>query len=409
MKRLMKTLWIVSGGSEAVPGIMTARKMGLHVVVSDLNPHAPGFAVADDRIVVSTYDSEATKEAARKYHRTVRPIDGVICIASDVPLTVASVADSLGLPGISLETARLAMDKLAMKQRFVESHIPVPWFSPVESPAHLQDLLNDCGFPLVLKPVDSRGARGVLKLSPDIDLVWAYHHALNFSPSGRIMAEEYLEGPQISTESVLLEEGAYTPGFTDRNYEYLDRFAPYMIENGGQQPSALPPAQQKAVARLAEDAGRSLGIQTGIAKGDMILTEAGPKVIEIAARLSGGWFSTDQIPLATGVDIVGAAIRLALGEKVTKEDLIPRCRKGVAIRYFFPEPGRVVEIRNHDRFANTPWVHRLGFFVKPGDLIEPVSNHTQRAGFVITQGPTRDEAVDRAMEVTRTVRITTAE
>ena len=403
----MKTLWIISGGTEAVLGIQRAKEMGLHVVVSDMNPEAPGFALADDCIIASTYDVEATVAAAEKYHRTVRPIDGVICIAADVPLTVASVATALGLPGISIETAKLASNKVAMKQCFAKFGIPIPWFSPVDSVAHLREIIAERGFSVVTKPVDSRGARGVLRLIPGVNLDWAFSYAQQFSPSSHVMVEEYLAGPQISTESVLLDGTGFTPGFIDRNYEYLERFAPYMIENGGQQPSVLSKEEQEAVARLAEQAGIAMGITTGIAKGDMILTSQGPKVIEIAARLSGGWMSTDQIPLATGVDLIGAAIQLALGEKVAAENLLPRYHQGVAIRYFFPTPGRIVAIKNADRFDNVPWVHRLGFFVGIGDIAEPVTNHTRRAGFVITTGETRDQAVERALQVVETIEIET--
>src|SRR5437588_8831418 len=95
-----RTLVIVGGGAVAVPGIQRARAMGLHVVVSDVNPSAPGFAWADDAVVADTYDVDATLAAATKYQQTTRPIDGVICTAADVPLTVASVASALGLPGI---------------------------------------------------------------------------------------------------------------------------------------------------------------------------------------------------------------------------------------------------------------------------------------------------------------------
>ena len=102
----MKTLWIVSGGIEAVPGIQRAKEMGLFTVVSDGNPNAPGFELADDFVVVSTYDIDASVEAAKKYHRTVRHVDGVICIAADVPLTVSYIAAELGLPGIPIESAR---------------------------------------------------------------------------------------------------------------------------------------------------------------------------------------------------------------------------------------------------------------------------------------------------------------
>jgi len=403
----MKTLWVVSGGSEAVPGIQRAKDMGLHIVVSDINPNAPGFAIADDCIIADTYSIEETVETAVHYHKTTCPIDGVMCMASDVPLTVAGVADALGLPGLFIETARLAADKLAMKQCFVEKGIAVPWFCEIDSLDHLRQIVSEYGLPLVIKPVDSRSARGVLKLTTGVDLNWVYKHSISFSPSGRVMVEEYLEGPQISTESILIEGKAFTPGFTDRNYEFLDRFTPYIIENGGHQPSILTTEQQSTVSRLAEQAALAMGISTGIAKGDMVLTEDGPMVIEIAARLSGGWFSSDQIPLAIGVDLIGAAIKLAIGEKVEEEDLIPRYQKGVAIRYFFPEPGRVVKIKNEEQFKNTSWVHKLGFFVKPGDIVESVTNHTKRAGFVITMGDTRDQAVELAEQVVESIKIET--
>ncbi len=261
----MKTLWIISAGAEAIPGIMRAKEMGLHVVASDGDPDAPGFAIADDRVVASTYDVDATVEAAMKYHRKVRAVDGVICIASDVPFTVASVANALGLPSIPIEVARLSMDKLKMKEHFAGSGVPVPWFSPVESLAHLRDLAGEADYPLVLKPVDSRGARGVLRLAPGIDLDWAYQHSLKHSPTQRLMVEQYLEGPQISTESVLVEGRAYTPGFSDRNYEYLDRFSPFIIENGGEMPTRLKDREKQSITRSAEDAARVLGIETGVA------------------------------------------------------------------------------------------------------------------------------------------------
>jgi len=402
-----RTLWVVSGGDEAVPGIRRAREMGLNVVVSDANPAAPGFAWADDAVLASTYDVQETLKAVRSYVRGKRPVDGILCMAADVPVTVATVAAELGLPGIPVEAANLSRDKLMMKQRFVDEGIPVPWFAPVESAEQLASILRDREHELVVKPVDSRGARGVQRLSDRSDLRNAWAQARSESPTGRVMVEEFLRGAQVSTESILMDDAAYTPGFADRNYEFLDRFAPYVIENGGQQPSALAEDQQKAVARLAEQAGRAMGISRGVAKGDMIYTDGGPKVIEIAARLSGGWFCTDQIPLGTGVDFVAATVRLALGDEPSKEDLVPKYHRGVCIRYFFPPPGVVREIKGADLIDDEPWIHRMQFFCKPGDVLEPVTNHTKRAGFVITTGADRDEAVARAQEVVRTVEIVT--
>jgi biotin carboxylase len=118
--------------------------------------------------------------------------------------------------------------------------------------------------------------------------------------------------------------------------------------------------------------------------------------------------STDQIPLGTGVDLIGCAIRLALGEAVPADDLRPRWHRGVAIRYFFPPPGRVTAIDGAEAFAGVPWVHRLGFFVQPGEVVQPVTDHTKRAGFVIATGATREEAVSRACSVVEAIRIRTA-
>ena len=403
----MKTILVISGGVEAVPGIQHARGLGLHVVVSDINPNAPGFRIADDCIIADTYSVKHTVAAALQYNKTVRPIDGVLCIASDVPLTVASVAHALDLPGISIETAQLAVDKLAMKKQFVKKGIPIPWFCSVDSAAHLRCILSERGFPVVLKPVDSRGARGVLRLTESLDFDGAYEHSVSFSPSGRVMVEEYLEGPQISTEAVIINGVGYPIGFTDRNYEFIDRFAPYIIENGGGFPSYLKNDDQKIVTDTAIKAGLAMGITVGVSKGDMVLTDEGPKVIEIAPRLSGGWFSTDQIPIGLGVDLVGSAIKIALDAQVDRSELQPKYHKSVAVRYFFPEPGTVVKIENVEQFRDRSWVHKLGFFVKPGDIVEPVTNHTKRAGFVIATAETRNQSVERAERVVKSIKIET--
>ena len=400
-----RTLWIVSGGAEAVPGIQRARAMGLHVVVSDMNPAAPGFKEADAAIVANTYDADGTAAAALAYQKHTRPIDGVMCMAADVPVTVATVAAALNLPGISVESARLAADKLAMKEAFQRAGVPIPWFQAIASIDELREAVVARGCPIVLKPVDGRGARGVLRLTEQTDLAWAFTHAQSQSRSGAVMVEEYLAGPQISTEGLLVDGVGTTCGFIDRNYEHLHTFAPYIVENGGEQPSALPLAVHRQIANVAMDAGRAMGIVSGNVKGDMVWTDRGPYVIEIAARLSGGWMSTDQIPLGTGVDLIGCSIRLALGEKVPADDLRPRWHRGVAIRYFFPPPGRVDAIEGAGAFAHVPWVHRLGFFVEPGEVMQPITDHTKRAGFVITTGATREEAVDRARSVVESVRI----
>jgi biotin carboxylase len=400
---LAKTILIVSGGIEAIPGIARAKELGYRVIVADGNPAAPGFAYADDHILCSTYDAGEMASAAKHYSATKHRIDGVISIAADVPITVSTVAHEIGLPGHSLETALLSSDKYLMKQRFVEQNIACPWFSMVENTEHLISLVQSRSSKLVIKPVDSRGARGVLLLEPGVDLAMAYQHARENSPTHRVMIEDYLEGPQISTEAILLEDAASCPGFSDRNYEMLETTKPYMIENGGDQPSFLPQDAQDAIRAITIAAGRALGVISGTVKGDIVLTPTGPKVIEIATRMSGGWFCTDQIPLATGVDFVGIAIRIALGEKVDPLSMHQKFQKGAAVRYFFPAEGKIKSIANIEKAKALKGVHKFMMFAKTGDNIAPLSNHTQRAGFVLTVADTNQEAVAIAHQAIATV------
>ncbi len=406
--RLMpKNLLVVGGGIEAVPGLERAKQMGLHLVVSDRDPEAPGFAVADDRLLASTYDIQATVAAARKYHNGVRRFDGVMCIASDIPRTVAAVAADLGLPGISEESARLSSDKLDMKLKFRRDGVPVPWFSLVESAARLREIVVSRGFPLVLKPVDSRGARGVLRLTEAVDLNWAYEFSASQSPSGRVMVEEFLDGPQISTESIVLEGVAYTPGLADRNYEFLDRFAPHIIENGGDLPTRLSAEEQQSMRDLVQQAAVSMGVRNGVVKGDVVFHEGKPFIIELATRLSGGYFCTHEIPLSTGVDFVGCAIRLALGEQVRADELVPRFERYISQRYLFPSPGRVVGITGAQRASEQPGVVFCQVRLKVGDIVGPVNSHPARAGLVMAIGESRREAMERTRAAIESIEIAT--
>jgi len=404
---MRKTLLFISGGTEAVPGIKLAKSMGLRVLVTDGNNKAPGFKYADDFAIISTYDIPKTVSFAIEYNRKIKKIDGVMTLASDVPLTVSSVANALKLPGNTIQSAKLASDKLLMKKKFFRDSIPIPIFAEIEDKDGIERFIGKHGYPVVIKPVDSRGARGVLRLTNGVDLSEALRISQTQSPSNTVIIEKFLDGPQISTESIIYNGSIYTPGLSNRNYEYLETFSPYIIENGGDLPALLTKKQKSEIDEVLFNAAKSLGIERGSLKGDIVCTEEGPKIIEIAARLSGGWFCTDQIPLSTGVDIVAATISLALGGEIAAQDLIPKYNRGVATRYFFAKPGYVKAIRNFSAVEKLPWVHKLGFCVEPGEVIEPVTDHTKRAGFVITTGQTRNEAVERARHVVNTVQIET--
>jgi biotin carboxylase len=404
----MKTILIVSGGIEAADAARRAKDMGHYVVVSDRDVEAPGFAFADSCIIADVYGADETAAAAERFSRKVRRIDGAICVAADAPTTVASVAQRLSLPGISLESARLASDKLAMKERLLAAGVPIPWFSPVSTPQALARMAIERGPDLVIKPADSRGSRGVQRIAHVKDLDKAFALAREHSPTDRVMVERYLDGPQVSTESIVVKGVCHTPGFSDRNYEYLERYAPFFIENGGDLPSALPPETQAKVKDVVARAAAALGIVNGTVKGDIVVHRGEPHVIELAARLSGGFFCTREIPLNTGVDFIGAAIRLALGEDVSEDELTPKQFMPVIQRYAFPKPGRVMRISGADEARAVPGIAEVVVTAKPGDVIPPAGDKRPSAAMVLATGASRDAALAAANDALSHLRIETA-
>ncbi|NWG45332.1 MAG: ATP-grasp domain-containing protein [Alphaproteobacteria bacterium] len=389
-----RTILIISGGVEALPGIERARALGFRVAVSDGNPRAPGAALADHFLEASTYDPAATAAAAQGLVAAGVRLCGVLSVGADVPVTVATVAQRLGLPGLDLETARICADKLAMKRHFEKAGVPVPWFAPVATRRDLAIALAERGRTLVLKPVDSRGSRGVIRVTARTDLAWALAEALSYSPSKRLLVEDYIPGAQISTESLIIEGRTLTPGFSDRNYERLGEFGPFFVEDGGDLPSRLPPARQEAIRRLIEETATALGMRSGTLKGDVVWDNASdrPLIIEVAPRLSGGYFCSHEIPLNTGVDFLGIAIRLAAGESVDPSEGAVRFQRHVCQRYAFVPPGRVVHIAGLAEARGLPGVEAVMLHVAPGDIIRPTTNTTSRAAMVIATGEDRASA-----------------
>lgn len=387
---------IIGAGAEQVPAYIAAKKRGLVVVGTDLNPNAPGFAYADHRILVSTRDADATEIEAVKFCKTV-PIHGVMTIANDVPYTVARVAHAIGLPSISLDAAKCVTDKQLMKERFKENKVACPWFSEVESLEGLRKHIEaKPSRTFVLKPVDGRGARGVLLINDSIDLEWAFSESKRWGDCGRLILEEFIPGVQLSTESFIYRGKCYTAAIAERNYSRLVQFSPNIIEDGGTMPALVDAELKSKLDELILRGARALGIDEGIVKGDIVVDGAGkPLIIELAARLSGGWFATHQIPAATGIDLVGAVITFSLGDEIDFKTLLPSKDRATAIRYLFPPSGQIQNISGEAELKKTPGLLTYGFFRNVGDIQPEIKMHPDRFGYVIVEGDNRYEAISR--------------
>ncbi|MGS0691448.1 ATP-grasp domain-containing protein [Shewanella sp. 30m-9] len=403
-----KTVLLLGGSRDQLFLIKTANKMGLYTVVVDGNPASAGFDIADDYSVVSTMDLDALKAFVDEYQSQQRKIDAVCVMGSDISQYVAQLAAYINVPHIPIEAATIATNKLKMKQCFEHHGVAIPWFSLLASAKHLADIVAQRGLPLIIKPLDRSGARGVFLLTEASDLNALYNTAKAESFCGEVMVEEYLAGPQISTETIMYQGRAYTPGYVDRNYEMLSRFAPNIIENGGWQPSLIQGEQRQKVETLVEQAALALGVTDGVIKGDIVYTESGPKVIEVATRLSGGDFSESLVPLGLGINYVEAALKIALGEQPELEKLTPVIDTAVANRYFFPAPGKVISISGIETVRAKDFVKKLDIWYQVGDIVPETTSHASRFGVFIVTADNRQQLEQRVKWVYDTLNIETS-
>jgi biotin carboxylase len=390
----MKTLLILGAGKEQVAAITAAKAKGIRTVVLDFNPEADGRALADEFHLVSTRDRDAILNFVKGYGGR---IDGVMTIASDIPHMVSAAAQALGVRHIPLPVAELCVHKLHMKEVLRDAGVNVPAFARITTLDDLKTFIDSNGYPVVIKPVDNSGARGVQRISRGMDVAAAFEYSRGFAYSGEVIAEKFISGLQISTEGLMHDDVFYCTGFADRNYARLDDALPFMVEDGGDIPTVLNDADKRKVEAEFEKAARALGIDWGPAKGDMIFGEDGkPYVIEIAARLSGGNFCYDKVPWSTGVDIVDILVDMAVGNPVDATRFAPTCNLATSQRYFFPAAGTLKQIDGVAAAKAHDHIRKVDVWAALGETIATAENHPSRVGYVIACAPTREQAVAAA-------------
>ena len=365
-----------------LPAIKRAKELGLRVGVVDYNPKAIGIPFADDYFDVSTIDVQGVVDVAKKYHP-----DGIMTLATDMPMrSVAMACEECGLPGIKYDTAVKATDKGEMIKAFEAAGVAHPWYYIVGDEKAFEATVPMITYPCVMKPTDNAGSRGVMLCGSAEELKNAYAYSRKESRSGAVIIEEYLQGPEFSIEVMVVDDVPHVLQITDK----LTTGAPHFVEMGHSQPSRQPAQVQAQIRDLACRAVQAVGIHTGPAHVEMILTAQGPKMVELGARMGGDCITTHLVPLSTGIDMVGSTIHLACGEPV---DLTPKWNKGAAIRYFKTKSGVIRSIKGVEEAKKIPGVQEISIVHRVGETVSKIGNSTDRVGFVIAQADTAEEAV----------------
>ena len=364
--------------------IKRANQMGLFTVGIDPCEDAYSRSECCPFEVVGGQDYEGTLAVAKKYN-----IAAVVTAATDKPLVMmARIAKELNLPFYSVETAEWSTDKFQMKQRFIEGGVPCAQGRLIHSAEEAKGLY----FPVICKPRDNSGSRGV-KLCRDLqELQECIDEALQYSKLETVLVEEFIEGREFSIESLHYDGKTEVIQFTEKKTTEF----PYNVELGHKQPANLTDEQKNSIREIIAKIGVALKFENCPSHTELKVNERGIFVIETSPRLGGDFITSTLTPLSTGINLEDQLLHIALGEKV--DATTGRVEKASGVCFFSYPGGEVVSIS--DKIADVsswPMISNFELKLKVGDYVNPITSSLNRYGQFIVSGDSRAD-VEKMLE-----------
>ena len=369
-KGMEKHLAIIGASYLQLPLIEKAKHLGYTTHVFAWAANDVGETAADFFYPISIVDKEAVLNKCAKIG-----ICGICSIASDLAaITVNYVADALNLNGNSMECVKKSTDKYYMRRAFFENGDPSPLSIKVDESTDLTTL--NLSFPVIVKPTDRSGSRGIYKLESENGLEKAVASAISESFSKSALIEEYVCGEEFSVEYVSFHGKhnflAVTKKFTTG--------APHFIETGHAEPANLDRSTVNKIKSVVEHALDTLGITDSASHSEVKITPKGDiKIIEIGGRMGGDCIGSDLVYYSTGIDFLSCVISVACGNPPNLKRVIkPRKVRSV---YIFTED----DLKEFERIRReTPEkILRIPYLDK--DNIGKTTDSSNRAGcYIIT-------------------------
>jgi biotin carboxylase len=387
-----RSILIIAAGPLQTPVFEAARRHGLRIVAVDGHPAAPGLRLADSAHVLALDDYAAIRKVAEQERVTA-----VTSLCTDFAVRAAAdVAMHLGIPGLSFGAALNATDKRRMRRQFADAGAPSIPFREVSSLESAIASALELGYPVALKAPQSAGSRGIFRVDSQDEMRQRFSEARRYEPCGALLDENWMEGPEVSVEGCCFGGQVYVVQITDK----LVYAGASPVEAGHTQRSQLLPDVQRDIHTCAVAGICALDMDDCGFHAEIKVSAAGPRLIEIAARLGGDRIATHLTPLSTGVDLVGAIVDISLGKA---PDVTPKWSRGAAIRYFNARrSGTIKAIRG---LAGIPKMRGFellvagtegGELLQPGFRVQAIHSSLDRYGYAVFSGEDAAEAATRA-------------
>ena len=375
---MAKSILLLGGSAQQVIAIKAAKRLGYRTVLCDYLPDNPGQYVADVFYQKSTTDKEEMLEIARE-----EKISGILAYASDPASPVAAyVAEQLGLPTNSLSAVETMSQKHLFRDHLRQNGLPCPAsiaFSPADDLEEVWRSLQEFSRPIVVKPTDSSGSKGVSIVSEEREFVDAVEAAHKISKNDILIAEEYLEKdyPHVVGGDIFVVDGEI------RFWGLMDCMRDAkaaLVPTGKMAPAGLSETQLKAVKETLRVLVESLEIRFGELNVEIILgKENTPYVLELGSRAGGNMIPV-QLSDMSGVDLVEANVLCAMGETPNQIDFSDECGAYATHVLHSLESGIFKGVEIDDELL--PQVYRMILYAREGDRIEPFDGANKAVGIV---------------------------
>ena len=363
--------------------IVRAKKMGLYTIGIDPCEDATCRDCVDAFEVVPGQDYEGHCAVIEKYS-----IDAIVTAATDKPLVMmARLAEKYGFPFYSVETAQWSTDKFQMKERFELGGVPHAQGRLISKVEEAEGLV----FPVIVKPRDNSGSRGVKLCRDKNELQISIDEALENSKLDTVLVEEFIEGPEYSIESLHHDDKSEVIQFTEKKTTEF----PYNVELGHIQPANISDENKQKIREIIVKIGKALNFENCPSHTELKINERGIFVIETSPRLGGDYITSTLTPLSTGVNLEDELLKISLGESINPQ---PDAVQYSGVRFFAFKEGCIIKHVPNDEFVKTwPHVVDFSFNLQKGEKVHQITSSLNRYGHITLIAGNR-ESIDDAFE-----------
>ncbi|MDN5895168.1 MAG: ATP-grasp domain-containing protein [Nocardioides sp.] len=389
----MRSLVVLGGADGAIPTLEAAHRVGLHTICVDQRTDAPAVSHADEFLSISTHAVDELVSVL-----THRPdVCGVTSPASDVNLpTCAALARRLGLPsGLSADALRASVDKGFFRSVCDGQGLPGPGY--VQGPAaEVVASAASLATPVIVKPTDSSGGRGIAVCTTHQGLPQAVAEAAEHSRSGVVIVEEYFEGDHYTAEAILCDDEIRIFALGRRTLTPQPHFV--TLEHRMPSCAALTADVRRQLSRVC----RALGYRWGALNADVLVRPSGDVVlIEMGAR-PGGNGSAELLGHVHGLDLTEAFVQMSVGDTPTLVCGAPR--HALFHAFGAPTAGKLLALEGVEEIESMPEVAELVLAANPGEFVEPYHRAGAKVGYVLVTADDEHgvaNAMDRVEQLLR--------